>query len=48
MVTKVTEPDKEEEEEGYDVPPEMEDVLGLLLSGLQDRDTIVRWTTARG
>lgn len=35
-------------EEGYDVPEEMEEVLGLLLNGLRDRDTVVRWSAAKG
>ena len=34
--------------EGYDVPEEMEEVLGLLLNGLRDRDTVVRWSAAKG
>lgn len=38
----------EEEEEGYEVPPEVEEVLGLLLTALQDRETVVRWAAAKG
>lgn len=34
--------------EGYEVPPELEEVLGVLLAALQDRDTVVRWTAAKG
>lgn len=36
------------QEEGYDVPGELEEVLGLLLCGLKDRDTVVRWSAAKG
>ena len=36
------------QEEGYDVPVEIEEVLGLLVSGLRDRDTVVRWSAAKG
>jgi len=31
-----------------DVAPEVEDVLGLLLDALRDRDTVVRWQAAKG
>ncbi|KAI8925090.1 armadillo-type protein [Entophlyctis helioformis] len=31
-----------------DVPEEMEDIIGILLEGLRDTDTIVRWTSAKG
>lgn len=37
-----------EEGEGYEVPPELEEVLEMLLSALRDRDTVVRWTAAKG
>ena len=40
--------EEEEEEEGYDVPEEIEEVLGMLLAGLTDRDTVVRWSAAKG
>lgn len=39
---------QDSKEEGYDVPEEMEEVLGLLLNGLRDRDTVVRWSAAKG
>ena len=39
---------EEEEGEAYDVPEEIEEVIGLLLNGLRDRDTIVRWSAAKG
>ncbi len=38
----------EDEGEAYDVPEEIEEVIGLLLNGLRDRDTIVRWSAAKG
>ena len=34
--------------ERTDVAPEVEEVLGLLLDALRDRDTIVRWQAAKG
>ena len=37
-----------EEEEEYEVPPELEEVLELLIAGLQDKDTVVRWGAAKG
>lgn len=40
--------EEEEEEEGYEVPSELEDVLEMLLSALRDRDTVVRWSAAKG
>lgn len=38
----------EDEGEAYDVPEEIEEVIGLLLNGLRDRDTVVRWSAAKG
>ena len=40
--------EEEEEEDGYEVPPELEDVLEMLLSALRDKDTVVRWSGAKG
>lgn len=40
--------EEEEEEEEYEVPPELEDVLEMLLSALRDKDTVVRWSGAKG
>ncbi|NWY04338.1 TBCD protein, partial [Nothoprocta ornata] len=37
-----------DEEEEYDIPGEIEDVLEQLLVGLKDKDTIVRWSAAKG
>jgi hypothetical protein len=31
-----------------DVPPELEDIIDLLLQGLRDSDTVVRWSAAKG
>uniref|UniRef100_A0A6I8NX67 Tubulin-specific chaperone D n=1 Tax=Ornithorhynchus anatinus TaxID=9258 RepID=A0A6I8NX67_ORNAN len=35
-------------EEDYDVPEEVENVIEQLLVGLKDKDTIVRWSAAKG
>ncbi|KAL1546475.1 tubulin-folding cofactor D-like [Salvia divinorum] len=37
-----------EEEEDLDVPDVLEDIIELLLSGLRDTDTVVRWSAAKG
>ena len=39
---------KEEEEEEFDIPEEVEEILEVLLTGLKDKDTIVRWSAAKG
>ncbi|KAL8163095.1 UNVERIFIED_CONTAM: hypothetical protein K2H54_008023 [Gekko kuhli] len=44
--TAVTEEENEEEE--YDIPGEVEHVVEQLLIGLKDKDTIVRWSAAKG
>ncbi|KAH6812160.1 ARM repeat superfamily protein [Perilla frutescens var. frutescens] len=36
------------EEEDMDVPDILEDIIELLLSGLRDTDTVVRWSAAKG
>ncbi|EDO35005.1 predicted protein, partial [Nematostella vectensis] len=36
------------QEEEYDVPEEIEDVVEQLLIGLKDKDTVVRWSAAKG
>ncbi|EDV27936.1 uncharacterized protein TRIADDRAFT_21306, partial [Trichoplax adhaerens] len=36
------------DDEEYDVPEEIEDILEQLLSGLKDKDTVVRWSAAKG
>ena len=35
-------------EEDFPVPDEVEDIVEQLLVGLRDRDTIVRWSAAKG
>ena len=40
--------EEEEEEEETAMAEEIEDVIDLLLSGLKDADTIVRWSAAKG
>merc|ERR1719229_405311 len=37
-----------EDDAEYDVPDEVEEVIEELLSGLRDKDTIVRWSAAKG
>ena len=39
---------EEEEEEDYDIPDQIETVIELLLTGLKDRDTVIRWSAAKG
>lgn len=36
------------EEQDMDVPEIVEDIIELLLSGLRDKDTVVRWSAAKG
>ncbi|XP_067133607.1 tubulin-specific chaperone D [Centruroides vittatus] len=40
--------DKLEEEEDYDIPGEIEDIIEQLLAGLRAKQTIVRWSSAKG
>uniref|UniRef100_A0A4W3JIF9 Tubulin-specific chaperone D n=1 Tax=Callorhinchus milii TaxID=7868 RepID=A0A4W3JIF9_CALMI len=49
--TKNVEERAEEEEDDdvdYDIPTEMENIIEQLLFGLKDKDTIVRWSAAKG
>jgi hypothetical protein len=39
---------QELEDDEYDIPQEIEDVIERLLFGLKDPDTIVRWSAAKG
>nr|XP_019591063.1 PREDICTED: tubulin-specific chaperone D [Rhinolophus sinicus] len=43
-----TQAETPDSEEGYDVPEEVESVIEQLLVGLKDKDTIVRWSAAKG
>uniref|UniRef100_A0AAQ5YZ50 Tubulin-specific chaperone D n=1 Tax=Amphiprion ocellaris TaxID=80972 RepID=A0AAQ5YZ50_AMPOC len=38
----------QEQEEDYDIPEEVETVIEHLLVGLKDKETIVRWSAAKG
>lgn len=38
----------DDEDEEYDIPNEIEEVIEHLLAGLRDKDTIVRWSAAKG
>ncbi|CAL9693227.1 unnamed protein product [Knipowitschia caucasica] len=38
----------QEQEEDYDIPEEVETVIEHLLGGLKDKETIVRWSAAKG
>ena len=40
--------DDDEEEADYDIPEEVEDVIQVLLTGVADKDTNVRWTASKG
>ena len=37
-----------EEEEDYDIPEEIEAVIEELLCGLKDKETVARWSAAKG
>ncbi|XP_071329122.1 tubulin-specific chaperone D isoform X2 [Trachinotus anak] len=41
-------PDMDTQEEDYDIPEEVETVIEHLLVGLKDKETIVRWSAAKG
>ncbi|XP_031269631.1 tubulin-folding cofactor D isoform X1 [Pistacia vera] len=36
------------EDEGMDIPEILEEIIEILLSGLRDTDTVVRWSAAKG
>ncbi|OQR90902.1 tubulin-specific chaperone D, partial [Thraustotheca clavata] len=38
----------DENDEDFEVPEELEQVVDVLLCGLRDRDTVVRWSAAKG
>ncbi|XP_029636539.2 tubulin-specific chaperone D [Octopus sinensis] len=41
-------PTESEDNEEYDIPEEMEEIIEQLLNGLKDNDTVVRWSAAKG
>lgn len=47
-VNEGVEGEAEETEESTDTPAELEDVIEHLLVSLRDKDTIVRWSAAKG
>ena len=40
--------DAEENEEDYDIPDEIEEVIEYLLEGLRSVETVIRWSAAKG
>ncbi|TPX62107.1 hypothetical protein PhCBS80983_g00682 [Powellomyces hirtus] len=40
--------DTEDDDDDIDVPESMDTIVGILLNGLRDKDTIVRWSSAKG
>nr|XP_009859600.1 tubulin-specific chaperone D-like [Ciona intestinalis]XP_018668800.1 tubulin-specific chaperone D-like [Ciona intestinalis] len=40
--------DASDEDDEYDVPEEVETVIEVVLNGLKDKDTVVRWSSAKG
>ncbi|NXW84811.1 TBCD protein, partial [Alopecoenas beccarii] len=44
----ITDANEDDDEEEYDIPGEIENVVEQLLVGLKDKDTIVRWSAAKG
>ena len=40
--------EKDEAEDDYDIPDELEEVIEELLCGLKDKDTVARWSAAKG
>lgn len=42
------EEEAEEDDDDIEVPTEIEDIVEMLLTGLRDRDTVVRWSAAKG
>ncbi|XP_064631800.1 tubulin-specific chaperone D-like isoform X2 [Lineus longissimus] len=37
-----------DDDEDYDIPDEIEEIIEQLLAGLKDKDTVVRWSAAKG
>jgi len=40
--------EEEDDSESFDLPEETEEIIDVLLQGLRDRDTVVRWSAAKG
>ncbi len=40
--------EKADEEDDYDIPDAIEDVIEELLCGLRDKETVIRWSAAKG
>lgn len=38
----------DDDDESYDIPEDIETILEIVLNGLKDKDTIVRWSAAKG
>ena len=38
----------DDDDDDFNVPEEVEDVTGRLLDALGDKDTVVRWSAAKG
>ena len=41
-------PEEQQDDDQVDIPDEMEQVVDVLLTGLRDKDTVVRWSSAKG
>eukprot|EP01138_Halocafeteria_seosinensis_P011721 gb/GECG01011978.1/.p1 GENE.gb/GECG01011978.1/~~gb/GECG01011978.1/.p1 ORF type:complete len:1494 (+),score=189.78 gb/GECG01011978.1/:1-4482(+) len=39
---------EEDDDDDIDIPSEMEEIIEILLTGLRDTDTVVRWSAAKG
>ncbi|WAQ96622.1 TBCD-like protein [Mya arenaria] len=48
IAMETTNGNEEDDDEDYDIPEEMEEVIEMLLTSLKDKDTIVRWSAAKG
>eukprot|EP01132_Coremiostelium_polycephalum_P004883 gene4883-6091_t len=40
--------EEQDEDEEIEIPEEIEEIIEILLNGLKDKDSIVRWTSAKG
>jgi hypothetical protein len=47
-ITEETKDLQVEDDDDVAVPDEIEEILGILLTGITDKDTIVRWSSAKG